>query len=118
MCRKAAKSSCWSFRLQGIQALKAAAESNQLEPRRVIPDILHALDQRIFQGKEDLVECLTIVTLQSDTDELKISNIRLLINEASRGNIVYKTQIFKSINELCENIQKASRASLVGKVIR
>ena len=116
ICRKAARSNCWSFRTQGVKALKALVETNQLEPRRTIGEIFLALDQRVFAGKEDLIESLTNLALQADDEKLKLSAIETLISESERGNSKYKEKIFKSLIELCENVKQESRPVISGSL--
>ena len=116
ICRKAARSNCWSFRTQGVKALKALVETNQLEPRRTIGEIFLAVDQRVFAGKEDLIESLTNLALQADDEKLKLSAIETLISESERGNSNYKEKIFKSLIELCQNIKQESRPVISGSL--
>ena len=96
--------------------MKALVETNQLEPRRTIGEIFLALDQRVFAGKEDLIESLTNLALQADDEKLKLSAIETLISESERGNSNYKEKIFKSLIELCENIKQESRPVISGSL--
>ena len=73
-----------------------------------------AMDQRVFAGKEDLVEALTNLALQADDEKLKISAIDSLITESDRGNSNYKEKLFKSLVELCESIKQDTRPVLSG----
>ena len=103
------------MRIQGVKGLKAAAETNQLEPRRVLPEVMVAMDQRVFQGKENLIECIALLTLQSDSEALKVESIHILTQEATKGGAAYKIKVLAALLEICQNIKIDSRTQVQGK---
>ena len=87
-----------------------------MEPRRVLSDVKRALDQKSFQGKEDLVKSFSLLTIQTDEQEIKISNVKFMIEESKKGNAAYKIQIMKSLNEISENLPQKTRPEVVGEL--
>ena len=74
-----------------------------------------AMDQRVFQGKENLIECIALLTLQSDSEALKVESIHILTQEATKGGAAYKIKVLAALLEICENIKIDSRTQVQGK---
>ena len=80
-----------------------------------MPEVMMAMDQRVFQDKENLIECITVLTLQTDSEALKIESIQILTQEATKGGAAYKIKVLAALLEICQNIKIDSRPQVQGK---